>query len=127
MTRTLLGATLLAVLGGQATMAAHHPTTRVYRSGEQTTIEGVIVSLVVKTPHSFLHVQAPDRYNKMRIWAIECGDTRAFRQRVEEHSLKIGDRVTVTGDPAFDEGLWRLRLRTLVRRDDGWKWSEVGR
>ncbi len=127
MTRTLLGATLAAILAGQATMAGHHPTNRVYRVGEQTTIEGVIVSLVVKSPHSFLHVQAPDRYNKMRVWAIECGDSREFRQRVEERSLKIGDRVAVTGDPALDEGLWRLRMRTLVRRADGWQWNESGR
>lgn len=127
MTRTLLGATLAAILAGQGTMAGHHPTNRVYRVGEPATIEGVIISLVVKSPHSFLHVQAPDRFNKMRVWAIECGDSRAFRQRVEERFLKIGDRVAVTGDPAVDEGLWRLRLRTLVRRADGWQWNETGR
>ncbi len=127
MKRTLLGATLAAILAGPTTVAGHHPTNRVYRVGEQTTIEGVIVSLVVKSPHSFLHVQAPDRFNKMRVWAIECGDSRAFRQRVEERSLKIGDRVAVTGDPSVDEGLWRLRMRTLVRRADGWQWNETGR
>ena len=33
----------------------------------------------------------------------------------------------VTGDPALDEGLWRLRMRTLVRRADGWQWNESGR
>lgn len=127
MKRTLLGATLAAILAGQTTIAGHHPTNRVYRVGEQTTIEGVIVSLVVKSPHSFLHVQAPDRFNKMRVWAIECGDSRVFRQRVEERSLKVGDRVAVTGDPAVDEGLWRLRMRTLVRRADGWQWNETAR
>lgn len=127
MMRTLLGVTLAAILVGQVTVAGHHPTARVYRAGEQTTIEGVIVSLVIKTPHSYLHVQAPDRFNKMRIWAIECDDSRTFRQRVEERALKIGDRVAVTGEPAHDEGLWRLRLRSLVRRADGWKWTEVAR
>jgi Family of unknown function (DUF6152) len=127
MTRTLLGAALTAVLAGQAAVSGHHPTARVYRVGEHTTIEGVIVSLVVRTPHSFLHVEAPDRFNKMRVWAIECDDSRGFRQHVEDRALKIGDRVAVTGNPALDEGLWRLRLRSLVRRADGWQWNEVDR
>ena len=125
MKRTFVGAALFAILVGRGIVAAHHPTARVYRNGEAATIHGKIVSLVVKSPHSYFYVEAPDRFNKLRVWSIECGDSRAFRRRVEEKSLKLGDVVVVTGDPALDEGLWRLRLRRLVRPADGWQWNEM--
>jgi hypothetical protein len=109
----------------QTLVSGHHSTVRLYRPDEQTTIEGVIVSLVYKAPHSFLHVEAPDRSNHMRIWAVECGNSQDLRQRVEQSALKPGDRVVVTGDTAMDEGAWRVRLRTLLRRHDGWRWHEA--
>ncbi len=120
----LLTAVLVSLLAGAATVEGHHPTGRLYRVDEQTTIEGVVVSLIVKSPHSFIHVEAPDRLNKTRVWAVECGDGRTFRRRVDERALKPGDRVVITGDAAIDEGLWRVRLRTLVRPADGWQWRE---
>lgn len=124
MKRRFLRAALVLLMAGSSTLYAHHPTTRVYRMGEVATIDGVIVSLVIKSPHSYIHVQAPDRSNKLRTWAIECGDSRALRRHVDAHALKVGDRVVVTGDPAVDEGLWRLRLRKLIRPADGWQWNE---
>lgn len=127
MSAKLLGVTLAAIVVSQTMASGHHSTARKYRVGEQTTLEGVIVSLVYKAPHSFLHVQAPDRLNQMRVWAVECGDRDELRQRVQESALKPGDRVVVTGDTAWDEGAWRVRLRTLMRRGDGWRWREASK
>ncbi len=128
MNTKLLGLTFAAVLVvGETIASGHHPTARRYRVDEQTTLDGVIVSLVYKAPHSFLHVQAPDRQNTMRVWAVECGNREELRRRVHEGSLKPGDRVVVTGDTAWDEGAWRVRLRTLTRRPDGWRWRETGK
>jgi hypothetical protein len=124
MNARLLGATLAVVLASHSTADGHHPTARRYRADEQTTIDGVLVSLVYKAPHSFLHVQAPDRQNNMRVWAVECGNRDELRRRVQESALKPGDRVVVTGDTSWDEGAWRVRLRTLTRRQDGWRWRE---
>jgi hypothetical protein len=116
-----------AVLFNTATLAAHHPIASVYRVDEQTTIEGVVVALVYRTPHSYLQVSAPDRTKNVRLWAVECGDQRQLRRTVSEGALKPGDRVIVTGHAARDDGEWRLRLRTIVRPRDAWRWSEADR
>lgn len=121
-----LACSLLVVIALQASTAAHH-SPRVYRLDEQTTIEGVIVAVIYKSPHTYLHVQAPDRERQLRVWAVECGDARQLRPRFEQGALRPGDRVVITGEPARDEGTWRVRLRTLLRPTDGWGWREMGR
>lgn len=124
----LLGFTLVGIIVVGQTMAiGHHSTVRKYRVDEQTTLDGVIVSVVYKAPHSFLHIQAPDRLKQMRVWAVECGDRDQMRQRVAEGKLKPGDRVVVTGDTSWDEGAWRVRLRTLTRPGDGWRWKDASK
>ena len=87
-------------------------------------IEGVVVSLVHRSPHSFIHVKAPDQHKQMRVWAVECGSAEQFRRNVLDGALKPGDDIVVTGDVGRDEGLWRLRLRSVVRPRDGWRWKE---
>ena len=103
---------------------AHHAVAAVYRLDEQVTIEGVVVSLVHRSPHSFIHVKAPDQYKQIRVWAVEYGSAEQFRRNVLDGALKPGDDVVVTGDVGRDEGQWRLRLRSVVRPRDGWRWKE---
>jgi hypothetical protein len=106
---------------------AHHAVGAIYRLDEQRTIEGVVVALVYRSPHSFLHVKALDESKHMRVWAVECGTAEQLRHQVMESSLKPGDDLIVTGDVARDEGSWRLRLRSLLRPSDGWRWKETVR
>ncbi len=127
MPRTLLNLTVLAAaLSGTAALA-HHSPVGVFRTDERATVDGVLVSIVYRRPHSYLEVRAPDGRDQMRLWAIECGDVRQVRERVADGALRPGDRVIVTGDPARDDGQWRVRLRRLVRPDDGWEWREADR
>jgi hypothetical protein len=117
----------VAVLCATASLTAHHAIIRVYRVDEQMTIEGELVSLVYRNPHSYLQVKAPDRMNQMRVWAVECGNHEQLKRNVSEAMLKPGDRLVVTGNASRDEGQWRLLLRTMRRPSDGWRWSGVGR
>jgi hypothetical protein len=118
---------LAAAIGLGASVAAHHPIAPIYRDGEPVTIEGELVTLVYRNPHSYLHVMAPDRRKQPRLWAIESSSGQQLRQMLSAASLVPGDRVIVTGDPGRDEGTWRIRLRTIVRPKDGWRWTEVPR
>lgn len=110
-------------------LAAHHSPVGTYRTDEQTTVEGVLVSILYRRPHSFLYVEdrTPDRKQQMRVWAIESGEGSWLRARIDEGSLRPGDRIVVTGEPARDDGARRLRLRRLVRPSDGYGWAEGGR
>src|SRR2546430_6773458 len=98
---------VVAVVCQTVSLAAHHAITSIYRVDEQLTIDGVVVSLVYRNPHSYLQVMAPDRMNHMRLWAVECGNQQLLRRNVLEAALKPGDRVVVTGTPGRDEGQWR--------------------
>ena len=118
---------VVAVVCQTVSLAAHHAITSIYRVDEQLTIDGVVVSLVYRNPHSYLQVMAPDRMNHMRLWAVECGNQQLLRRNVLEAALKPGDRVVVTGTPGRDEGQWRLLLKTLSRPRDGWRWNGINR
>ena len=127
MPRILRIVLVVAVVCQTVSLAAHHAITSVYRVDEQLTIDGVVVSLVYRNPHSYLQVMAPDRMNHMRLWAVECGNQQLLRRNVSEAALKPGDRVVVTGTPGRDEGQWRLLLKTLSRPRDGWQWNGINR
>ena len=124
---TRLAVLVLAALGLGASLTAHHSVAATYRVDERVTIEGELVTLVYRNPHSFLHVMAPDRQQQPRLWAIETSSGQLLREKLSAASLVPGDRVIVTGEPGRDEGLWRIRLRTLVRPRDGWRWTEIPR
>lgn len=124
---TRLAVLVLAALGLGVSLTAHHSVAATYRVDERVTIEGELVTLVYRNPHSFLHVMAPDRQQQPRLWAIETSSGQLLREKLSAASLVPGDRVIVTGEPGRDEGVWRIRLRTLVRPRDGWRWTEVPR
>ena len=116
---------VVAAVGWGASLAGHHAVGSVYRDGAPVTIEGELVTLVYRNPHSYLHVLAPDRQKHQRIWAIETSSGLQLRQTLAAARLVPGDRVIITGDPGRDDGTWRMRLRTIVRPRDGWQWTEV--
>jgi len=116
-----------AAVAWGASVAAHHSIGGVYRDDERVTIEGELVTLVFRNPHSYLHVLAPDRQQHQRVWAIETATGLQLRQTLAAASLVPGDRVVVTGAPGRDASTWRIQLRTIVRPRDGWRWTEIPR
>ena len=74
-------------------------------------------------PHSFLKVRAGDTLYALE-WAAPNGLTR---QGVQRDTLKVGDRIIVTGNPhreIADNGI--VRLRSIRRLSDGWNWPTRG-
>jgi Family of unknown function (DUF6152) len=124
---TRLAVLVVAAVGLGASLTAHHSVATTYRENERVTIEGELVTLVYRNPHSYLHVMAPDRQQQQRLWAIESSSGQQLREKLSAASLVPGDRVIVTGDPGRDEGTWRMRLRTIVRPRDGWRWTDIPR
>jgi len=112
---------------GTVSIAAHHSFASTYLEDQVVAIEGDLVDVVYRNPHSFIHLRAPDGTNHMRVWAVECGNRGQLRlQGVLEQTLKPGDHLVITGSPGRDAGAWRLRLRSIVRPKDGWRWSAPG-
>ena len=108
-------------------IAAHHSFASTYLEDQVIAIEGDLVDIVYRNPHSFIHVMAPDGTKRMRLWAVEASNRGQLRlQGVFAETLKPGDHLVITGSPGRDAGAWRLRLRSIVRPKDGWRWSAAG-
>ncbi len=114
-----LGACLVAARAG-----AHHSFAATYFEDKTQMIQGTIVQFLFRNPHSFVHVEAPDDKGQMQRWAVEWAATAQLKESgVDYQSLKPGDEVIVTGNPGRNPADHRLRMQSVERPKDGWKWS----
>jgi hypothetical protein len=103
---------------------AHHSFPATYVVDREIRIEGPVVQLMFRNPHSFIHVMAPDSQGTMQRWSIEwAGAGVLARDKISRDTLKPGDTVVVTGHPGRNPADHRMLLRSIVRASDGWKWS----
>jgi hypothetical protein len=105
-----------------ATAYAHHSFAATYIVDKEIKIEGDLVSFMFRNPHSFVHVQAPDDKGEMQRWAIEWAAAGQLNG-VTRDTLKPGDHVIITGNPGRTAEDHRIRMRSIFRPKDGWKWS----
>ena len=117
----------MTVFGARA--FAHHSFAATYFEDREMTIEGELVQFLYRNPHSFVHVMAPDPAEKggqTYRWAVEWGGGGQLGQQgVTRSTLKPGDHVIITGSPGRNPGDHRLRMRTIFRPKDGWRWGGV--
>ena len=115
---SLLGA--VALSGGTA--YAHHSFAATYLVDDEVKIEGELVAFMFRNPHSFVHVEAPDKDGEMQRWAIEWAAAGQLNG-IAHDTLKPGDHVIITGNPRRTAEDHRLRMRSILRPKDGFKWS----
>ena len=124
MNRKVFGLLMAVVLLAGARSYAHHSFAATYFEDKSLTIEGELVQFLYRNPHSFVHVMAPDDKGEMQRWSIEWGGGgQLARQGVGRETLKVGDKVVVVGDLGRNPADHRLRMRSIVRPSDGWKWG----
>jgi hypothetical protein len=118
----VLLATAVSILGVRA--YAHHSFAATYFEDQKITIHGKLVQFLYRNPHSFVHVDAPDDKGTMQTWAVEWGaGGQLGRQGVTRETLKPGDDVIVVGNPGRNPDDHRLRMVSIERPSDGWKWG----
>ena len=122
MNRILLIGLLAGVLLCGATAYAHHSFAATYVTEKEVKIEGDLITFMFRNPHSFVHVMAPDEKGQMQRWAIEWAAAGQLNG-IARDTLKVGDHVVVTGNPGRTEADHRLRMRSILRPKDGFKWS----
>ncbi len=116
----------LAVSGLLATvsLSAHHSFASTYFEDKTVTVEGTLVQFLFRNPHSFVHVEAPDDKGAMQRWAVEwAAGPELGRSGINRETLKPGDQIKVTGNPGRNDADHRLRLVSIERPKDGWKWG----
>jgi Family of unknown function (DUF6152) len=122
--RSTVSVLLVVAACGAPPLYAHHSFAAAYREDVKVTIEAEVVQLAFRNPHSFLQVNAKDENGVMQKWSVEWGAAAQLTQQgVARDTLKPGDKVIITADPSRDPTDHRLRMRTIERPSDGWKYG----
>lgn len=122
--RTRLFALVVVALLGTTVGYAHHSYGATYDVTKEVRLEGRLVQFVLRNPHSFVHLQAPDAGGVERRWAVEwSGTTQLGNQGVTRDTLKVGDEVVVVGRPSRVPGEYRMLMLNLTRPADGFTWG----
>lgn len=112
-----------ALLLEAATIQAHHPLDA-YLLDKTQSIEGQLVQFRFQNPHSTLILEAREQTGAAQRWTLEwAAGLRLNQQGITPDTLRAGDFMIVTGHPGRNPEDHRLRVRTIARPKDGWKWA----
>ena len=113
-----------AALAPAVPVVAHHSFAATYFEDKTQTIEGDLVQFQFRNPHSYVHVEAPDESGAMQRWAVEWGSgMQLSTQGLQATTLKAGDHVIIVGSPGRNPEDHRLRMKSITRPKDGFKWN----
>jgi hypothetical protein len=129
----LVGATLAGLLGPVASLPARgqssshsisSPST--YLENRTLIIEGMVVRFRFRDPHSLVYVMVPDKQGNMVTWVAEWRAARSLSaEQIDRNTLRVGDYVVVTGNPASEPRSHSLRVKAIERPADGWMWVGI--
>jgi hypothetical protein len=121
-TKTLVGLATFLMFGIAA--YAHHSLGATYEGDKEVKLEGKIVQLLLRNPHSFLQIDVPEKDGTMQRWSLEWRSSGQLGQAgIKRDTLKAGDDVVVTVNPSRTKGDNRGALKTLHRTSDGFGWG----
>ena len=104
---------------------AHHSLVASYRLDMTVVIEGTLAQFLFRNPHSFVQIKVADQAGRIEIRTVEWGSGgQLSRAGVSRDTLKPGDHVIVTGNPSRNPAEHMLRMVSILRPLDGWRWNE---
>jgi hypothetical protein len=116
----LVGA--LALTGHAA--YAHHSFGATYLENQTVTIEGDLVQVLFRNPHSFVHLLVREKDGTTVRYAVEWGGANQLGgQGVSRDTLKIGDHLIISGNPGRSKNDHSVRMVSLWRPKDGFGWG----
>ena len=124
MKRYAFGVLVGVALAYGATASAHHSQVAVYKPTEEQKIEGTLAQVLIRSPHSWVHVEARDETGQTIRYAVEwSGATQLRTAGVDGKTLKVGERVRVTGRPGRNAADHRLLMVYIETTDGRWTWG----
>lgn len=114
-----------AMLAG-ARAYAHHSFAATYFEDRMVTIEGDLAQFQFRNPHSWVHVNVKEKDGTVVRYAVEwSGAQELGGQGVNRETLKIGDRLIISGNPGRNKRDHLLRMTSLHRPKDGFGWANA--
>lgn len=106
---------------------AHHSLGATYDGNKVVQIDGKILQLLLRNPHSFLQVEdakLKDENGEPVRWSLEWRSAGSLgQQNIKRDTLKAGEEVVVTMNPSRTPKDYRGALVTLHRKSDGFGWG----
>ena len=97
--------------------AAHHSAAAHYEVEKTTSISGVVTEFRYTNPHAVVRVAVKTAQGGEEVWSVEWAPTTILRRLgVKPDSIKAGDQVTASGNPARD-GARDLLMQRLTFAD----------
>ena len=125
MKRVLLSfviANLITISAGY--VYGHHSFAATYAEDKHATVEGKLVQFTFRNPHSFIQIDSKQEDGKIVRWTVEWGGAGVLgNQGLTRDTLRPGDFLVITGAPGRNEEDHRMRMQSIQRPSDGWKWS----
>ena len=119
MTRRLRAAVLIALLLALPVerAGAHHAFSAVYDEKQTITVEGVVTQFRFVNPHAMMLVDVTDKAGKVVTWTVEfAGRLNLMEGGWTTETVKPGERITVTGNPARGSDP-QMAFRRIVKAD----------
>ena len=105
---------------------AHHSIASVYDSSRKVTIEGIVTKFHFVNPHPFVTMDVKNDSGSEQQWRLEMDNLWELAEiGMTSQTLKPGDRIVVTGNPARTKSQ-SLYIRRLDRPADGFRYEQVG-
>jgi len=125
MTARLFVLVIVAVLIFGVEIYAHHSFVGTYLVEKEKirTVEGKLVQVMIRNPHSFIHVEFVDENGQTSKIILEAQGATQAREYGGKQPLAVGDVVRASFNPARLAESHRGRLVTIVRPSDGWSWG----
>jgi hypothetical protein len=115
---------VLAACAVAAQAYAHHSFPDIYLEDRTVTIQGELAQIVLRNPHSFVHLVVKEKDGSLVRYAVEwVGATELGGQGVTRETLELGDYVIVSGWPGRNPTDHRVRMTSLQRPKDGFGWK----
>jgi hypothetical protein len=124
--RNVIAFVLISTLSIAVQVYAHHSFEATYIEEKTIQIEGKLVEFQYKNPHSFIEMETTDQKGQTVRWSVEwAGSDQLRTEGVTITTLKYGDVVTIVGNPGRESADHRIRLISIRRPTDDFKW--IGR
>ena len=115
--------TAIVAAAGAVPAIAHH-SFAMFDAEKTVTLEGTVKEFLWRNPHSFIKIEATDEKGEVHLWTTEwASPTQLSESKLTKTSLRPGDKVVVIGAPGRDPEAYRIRVTSVTRPVDGWKWE----
>ena len=94
---------------------AHHSFAVFFDAQKSVTISGVVKEFQFVNPHGLIRLLVTTKEGETQEWKVETNSPSILRRRGwAPDSIKVGEKITVTGWPARDNSHW-ARLNKAER------------